>query len=62
MREECIQSAKEFGHTIFYNLCSGDMEIIVWGGMDWVLMMSGLVTRGLLIVLLGAIIYRVIST
>lgn len=34
---QCIQTASSFGHTAYTNICNGQVHIVEWGGIDWVI-------------------------
>lgn len=35
--DACLKSINNFGSTTYQNICTGEMSVVAWGGMDWVL-------------------------
>ena len=31
---ECIKQANNFGHTVYYNICTGESTTMPWGSFD----------------------------
>lgn len=35
---ECIKVIKNFGHSIYTNICNGQSSTLPWGTMDWIIL------------------------
>jgi hypothetical protein len=34
---ECIKTINSFGATTYQNICTGQANVVLWGGADWAL-------------------------
>jgi hypothetical protein len=39
---QCVKSATHFGKTVYHNLCTGTVNEVPWGGVDWLGCIGGI--------------------
>lgn len=39
---ECIKSVSNWGETVYANICTHATQVVAWGSMDYLLVVTGL--------------------